>query len=201
LIHLYNCTNSAPEIAELSREYIRISISECIEPLTIDNGITPQYVLPLIQTLLQLIGVDFLGGKPSEDDQEDKQNSVPLESAEFSNNYHSSNNDTDKATNSNVNTPVIKSNNGNSNLDTDHLLNYGRDSWPQQSMPLGMNNAGPSEWNTSNKSSNNTDQEMFSAVAWQNLFSSAATPFFDAENDFQSKSIPSYFLDSKNNLL
>ncbi|KAI8077365.1 fungal-specific transcription factor domain-containing protein [Gilbertella persicaria] len=57
LIHVYNCTSSITEIANAARQYVQISIHECIHPMNQQIDI-PNHALSLIKTLLDLIGVE-----------------------------------------------------------------------------------------------------------------------------------------------
>ncbi|KAF7727025.1 hypothetical protein EC973_008139 [Apophysomyces ossiformis] len=54
LIHVYNCTNSDPEIAKTAREYVAVSIEECLMPLSNDIPYGPP-IIPFLQTLLSLL--------------------------------------------------------------------------------------------------------------------------------------------------
>lgn len=192
LIHLYNCTNSSPEIARLSREYIEISIVECIEPLSLNTGITPQYVLPLIRTLLKLIGVDRRRRSSGIDGS--KSRSSSLDSSDYTTDDNTTVGSTESISCSHKSMAAdtvmkcLKVNRTHFNIPSDS--NDQRLPIPQTTLKINPN-MNTSSWNSKASPNNNpnSEQEILSAVAWKNLFCTAATPFFDAENDFQSKLI------------
>ncbi|ORZ05847.1 fungal-specific transcription factor domain-domain-containing protein [Absidia repens] len=57
LIHVYNCTSSDPVVAQSSRDYIRISIDECMAPMTKDIPFGPPAV-QFLENLLHLMKAD-----------------------------------------------------------------------------------------------------------------------------------------------
>lgn len=57
LIHLYNCTNSDPIIAKEAKEYVKICVETCLEPLSKDIPAGPP-LIPFLQTLSKLISTD-----------------------------------------------------------------------------------------------------------------------------------------------
>jgi hypothetical protein len=57
LIHVYNCTNDDPAIAQTSRDYVRISIDECVAPMTKDIPFGPPAV-QFMENLLRLMKVN-----------------------------------------------------------------------------------------------------------------------------------------------
>ncbi|KAI8098464.1 fungal-specific transcription factor domain-containing protein, partial [Halteromyces radiatus] len=57
LIHVYNCTSNDPVVAQMSRDYIRISIDECIVPMTNDIPYGPP-VVQFLENLLYLMKAD-----------------------------------------------------------------------------------------------------------------------------------------------
>ncbi|CAO3595377.1 unnamed protein product [Absidia cylindrospora] len=57
LIHVYNCTSSDPVVAQNSRDYIRISIDECMAPMTKDIPFGPPAV-QFLENLLHLMKAD-----------------------------------------------------------------------------------------------------------------------------------------------
>jgi hypothetical protein len=174
LIHVYNCTSSVPEIAKTSREYVRICVEECIKPMNKEMSNAPQHAIPLIQTLMDLIGADKKensSGKaktPPDHPIPDIYNNT----ATYANPSSSSTSSQQQPQPSPMSVHAIVSNWD----DTPTNNNYNTD----------MSNSIPDE---------QSNQESFvsnnvSIAAWQSLFSSAATPFFDNESDWQSKYIP-----------
>jgi hypothetical protein len=143
LIHVYNCTSSVPEVADTARKYIHTCIRECIKPLNDEIAHGPQ-ALPLLQTLMNLIGVDI-----------DKEQIDPIHNT---NGYAvpSTSGYTTTATNVNTATSINPS-------------------------PMSVQTI-VSDWNNEPPKA-----DAASAAAWQCLFSSAATPFFENEADWQGK--------------
>ena len=140
IIHVYNCTSSNPEVAMTSREYVKICIEDCIEPMGREMTNAPQHAIPLIRTLMELIDADKTGGSKS-----------PL---------------TPPFNNTNLNPPVQP---------------------VQQPSPMSVHAI--VDWGTA---PTHPVQEPFvpnnvSTAAWQQLFSSAATPFFESDLDWQGK--------------
>ncbi|CAO3700016.1 unnamed protein product, partial [Rhizopus stolonifer] len=65
LIHLYNSTNPNPELANLSRDYIQISVEECIKPLINNISNAQKNILNILQAIMDLTGVNKEGSRPS----------------------------------------------------------------------------------------------------------------------------------------
>ncbi|CAO3628393.1 unnamed protein product [Mucor hiemalis] len=138
LIHVYNCTSPNPDIAASSREYVKICIDECIQPMSNEMNNTPQHALPLIRTFMDLIGAE--GSKSPT---------------------------TPPSNNNNLNVPS-------------HPV--------QHSSPMSVHAI--VDWENTETTLPQA-QETFvpnnvSTAAWQQLFSSAATPFFESEFDWQT---------------
>lgn len=57
LIHVYNCTSNDPLVAQTARDYIRISIDECMAPITKDIPFGPPAV-QFLENLLHLMKAD-----------------------------------------------------------------------------------------------------------------------------------------------
>lgn len=57
LIHLYNCTNSDPEISKEAKRYVKMCTESCLEPLSKDIPAGPP-LIPFLQTLSKLIAAD-----------------------------------------------------------------------------------------------------------------------------------------------
>ncbi|KAI8332628.1 fungal-specific transcription factor domain-containing protein [Chlamydoabsidia padenii] len=57
LIHVYNCTSNDPVVAQNSRDYIRISIDECMAPITKDIPFGPP-AIQFLENLLHLMKAD-----------------------------------------------------------------------------------------------------------------------------------------------
>lgn len=131
LIHVYNCTSSNPKIASSAREYVKLSIDECIKPMSHVMTNAPP-AIPLLQTLMDLIGTD------------NKQEETSNVSA--------------------FTAPTT-----------------------QQLSPMSVHSI-VSDWGDNDLPSANQEtfvQNNVSLAAWQSLFSSAATPFFENETDWQ----------------
>ncbi|KAI8333478.1 fungal-specific transcription factor domain-containing protein [Chlamydoabsidia padenii] len=54
LIHIYNCTSDDPYVAQMSRDYVRTSIDECVAPLSNDIPFGPPAV-QFAENLLRLV--------------------------------------------------------------------------------------------------------------------------------------------------
>ena len=181
---MYNCTNNSPEIAKQSRDYVKICVEECIKPMGVEMTNSPQHALPLIQTLMDLIGV---------------KNEESNNSFDSNNNNNNNNNIPSMQTNPN-NTTNFNSMPGANNVkeeNTTFLQPIQQQQQQQQQQPSPMSvHAIVSGWNETQDTGkvNQPSQESFvpnnvSAAAWQTLFASAATPFFDNEPDWQGKFI------------
>jgi hypothetical protein len=134
-----------PEVADTARKYIHTCIRECIEPLSDEMPHGPQ-AIPLIQTLMSLIGVDI-----------DKEQLDPIHNA---NGY------------------AVPSTSGyTTNVNTATSINPS---------PMSVQTI-VSDWNNEPPKA-----DAASAAAWQCLFSSAATPFFENEADWQGKVMNSW---------
>lgn len=181
LIHVYNCTSSVPEIAKTSREYVRICVEECIKPMGREMSNAPQNAIPLIQTLMDLIGADKKENSSSKKAKTPPDHNIP---DIYNNTAMYANSDTSTAQSS-------------SNTLAQPLNNVS-----QQPQPSPMSvHAIVSDWNSVPTNNYNqsipaeqSNQESFasnnvSTAAWQSLFASAATPFFDNESDWQSKPV------------
>lgn len=185
----------------MSKHYVKICIEECLRPITSgDVGITPHHILPLIKTLIHLSGAD-------------KENNSNTSSATTSSTSHTALNHQERVNNTNYNAPVNMSNYASNVSAANHVNNNPYTTFninnipmtqPQQppapiqtASPMSVHSILSSDWN---KSSNDTNtppipaagstvgqETTTSAVPWQNLFSSAATPFFDSDTDLQSK--------------
>lgn len=184
LIHIYNCTSSNPEVAKTALEYSKICLEECIEPMSKENSSVPRHTLPLIKTLMDLSGAaaaKSLGESAST-------NTPPKPS---SNTYNSSFEASAKAapTANNIYNPYPpqQQQSFNNNLQ-------------QQPSPMSVHAIVSNDWdkNVNQQQQQQPQQQLhqqqdtfvsnnISAAAWQSLFSSAATPFFDNESDWQSK--------------
>lgn len=191
LIHIYNCTNNSPEIAKMSKEYVQISIDECLKPITSDDeGITPQHILPLIKTLMHLSGADKENNMNSTDQPNDSttSNTAPVNTENYDNNVIVNNNN-------NVHTTNTYTTAFNMPLTQPHPQ---APAPLQTASPMSVHSILSPDWNKNNNQATaaapTTSQENASAVPWQNLFSSAATPFFDADIDIQSKFRTSFFI-------
>ncbi|KAL9538414.1 hypothetical protein MBANPS3_010949 [Mucor bainieri] len=175
LIHVYNCTSSSPEVAKQSREYVKICVEECIKPMGVEMTNTPQHALPLIQTLMDLIGVE-------------KQESTHGATS----NVHNNPNTTTTTTSSTQATAFNTANHTtpfNAMPGANNNTAFLQPQQPLQQQPSPMSvHAIVSDWN---QSQDKVQPEPFvpsnvPTAAWQTLFASAATPFFDNESDWQN---------------
>ncbi|KAI9008751.1 fungal-specific transcription factor domain-containing protein [Phycomyces nitens] len=64
LIHVYNCMSNDPKVVKVASEYVRISIKECVDPLTKDIPCGPP-VVNLLTKLMSMVGIDENGTKYS----------------------------------------------------------------------------------------------------------------------------------------
>ncbi|KAI8390155.1 caspase domain-containing protein, partial [Blakeslea trispora] len=157
LIHVYNCINSNPEIANTAKQYVQICIDECIEPI---NGLInpPTHAAALIKTLLNLIGAE-------------KQENAKEKSCRKDNVYSEL-----KTNNLNKNR-FVQPSSYTSPMSVNAIIsdweNRTSDNSYQTYVPLANNN--------SSGSSN-----VVSTVAWQSLFASAATQLFDNDVDWET---------------
>ncbi|KAI7888416.1 caspase domain-containing protein [Mucor mucedo] len=148
LIHVYNCTSTNPKIASSAREYVKLSIDECIQPMSHVMTNAPP-AIPLLQTLMDLIGTDTI--------HEETSLTAPTQQQQLSP----------------MSVHAIVSDWGDTDL--------------------------PSSAATSSAGNNGESfvQNNVSLAAWQSLFSSAATPFFENETDWQA-TLASLFDDGQN---
>jgi hypothetical protein len=183
LIHVYNCTSSNPDVARTACRYAKICVEECIEPMAKEMSTIPQHTLHLIKTLMDLSGA----AAKNQGENSTPATNIPTQSSK---NYNSS-------SESSSNTPTTTStyNNVYHQQQQQQPIN---NNVQQQPSPMSVH-AILSNWG---KDDNNQQQQQqqpqpqqqdtfvpnnISAAAWQSLFSSAATPFFDNESDWQSK--------------
>lgn len=169
---MYNCTSSSPEVAKQSREYVRICVEECIKPMGVEMTNAPQHALPLIQTLMDLIGVEK---------EESTHTTMP--------NTHSN-----PTTTTTTHTTTFNTDNHTTPFNAmpgDNNTAFLQPQQPlQQQQPSPMSvHAIVSNWN---QPQGKVQSEPYvpsnvPTAAWQTLFASAATPFFDNESDWQSK--------------
>ncbi|KAL0140155.1 caspase domain-containing protein [Mucor lusitanicus] len=173
LIHVYNCTSSSPEIAKQAREYVKICVEECIKPMGVEMTNAPQHALPLIQTLMDLIGV-----KKEESTHETMSGTHTNPPTTTT-----TNNQTTTTFNTDNNTTPFNAVPGVSNT----TFLQPQQPLPQQPSPMSVH-AIVSDWN---QPQDKVQPEPFvpsnvPTAAWQTLFASAATPFFDNESDWQN---------------
>ncbi|KAI7903392.1 fungal-specific transcription factor domain-containing protein [Cokeromyces recurvatus] len=165
LIHIYNCTSNSSEVVNLSREYVKICIKECLEPMTAGVANAPQYFVPLIQVLMQLIGAnDTINDNPV------MNNNIP-----------------------NYTMTSTKSPSSTTNLLPDNYTQH-------YTSPMSVHAIICDDTTQQQQSSNSQQVEEGrfpimeqsnnmpapTSTVWQTLFSSAATPFFHNDSDWQN---------------
>ncbi|KAI9478233.1 MAG: caspase domain-containing protein [Benjaminiella poitrasii] len=192
IIHVYNTTSTSTELASLSREYVKICTTECIEPITRQIANAPQHFLPLIQTLMQLIGTDkpqtVANGKH---DIHDHNRNNPTSTKNI--NGHASWSSTVSSVHSNTSTAqsasttTIRSTYNTAFFNSTQLQQQQQ----QQYKPPMSVHAIVSDLHSAQKINNNNQEMTFvpnnvPTAAWQTLFSSASTPFYGNDSDWQN---------------
>lgn len=157
LIHIYNCTSKDPTVAKQAKDYLDISINECLAPLSEDVPAGPP-LIPFLQNLFSLLKIE---GTTFE---QDKLNPSIQEQQQQQQQNHSDQEQQQHSQSSAIPT--------NDMLQTDNKTDAG--SWLLNG-GLGGNPA-------------------LTQVAWQQLFSTAGTPFSNNDNmnrgfDAQGKKI------------
>ncbi|GAA5813861.1 hypothetical protein MFLAVUS_007348 [Mucor flavus] len=181
LIHVYNCTSSQPEVAKTAREYVKICIEECIKPMNEEMNMAPQ-AMPLIRTLMNLIGAEK---------KEPERPKSPV--AAPTHQYHAG-----PASSSYSFAPpplqpspmsvhAIVSDWGNNNMSS--LQRQQQET--QQQLQAQHQQDQQQQQQQAQQQQQQQQQDTFttqnvSSAAWQSLFASAATPFFENETDWQN---------------
>ncbi|KAI8376291.1 caspase domain-containing protein [Radiomyces spectabilis] len=188
LIHVYNCTSSDPEVATMAREYVRLSMDECMIPLCEDVPYSPP-IVAFMQTLFNLLRADPASGKSSAEHEKKSDNTTmppPRPTSSQTSNFSSS------PSSSGISQPP--SHYENASPMSMHQLVSGLDGpkqEPSATMKPNPTTAPPAQpaQGTATPSWLSTGDPLPASAAvtqatWQQLFSSAGTPFTENANGF-----------------
>ncbi|KAI9348874.1 fungal-specific transcription factor domain-containing protein [Pilaira anomala] len=169
LIHVYNCTSKDLTVAKQAKDYLDISINECLAPLSEDVPAGPP-LIPFLQNLFSLLkieGTTFEQDKVNPSMQEQQQQQQ-YQQQQQQNHYHQEQQQHSQSS-------TIPT---NDMLQTDNKTDAG--SWLLNG-GLGGNPA-------------------LTQVAWQQLFSTAGTPFSNNDNmnrGFDAQGWDNFFMDNQ----
>jgi hypothetical protein len=169
LIHVYNCTSSNPAIAKEAKQYVTICTDECLAPLSKDIPAGPP-LIPFLQTLSSLLR--------SDEENPHETSSEPQQFAKTQSQQQPTQQQPLYGTMSSEQQPLnaqhsIPESNNNGIIDDLNRISTGDSS---QSWLLNGNGSGGAL--------------ALSQAAWQQLFSTAGTPFTENSNrgfDVQGK--------------
>lgn len=160
LIHVYNCTSKDPTTAKQAKDYLDICTNECLAPLSKDIPAGPP-LIPFLQTLSTLLKNDNNGGENTATEDKD---TVPREqSNEGGQQYQQQQRQNFQAPQQQA-PPLI----------TPMMTSNGYVEQPDNAMPKLDNGS----WLLNGGNGN----PALSQAAWQQLFSTAGTPFSAGDN-------------------
>ncbi|KAI9471854.1 MAG: fungal-specific transcription factor domain-containing protein [Benjaminiella poitrasii] len=181
LIHVYNCTSTDPETAKEAKEYFRICQEECLAPLSKDIPAGPP-LIPFLQTLCSLLQPNENSNtvqKETNDPSSSTQQQQPMSQEQRqASAYRQTTVPSEQHTMNDSQT--VNSSNG--------FINAILSDNSNQSWLLNGHQA-------------NGGATSLSQAAWQQLFSTAGTPFTDnaSNRGFEAQGWDNFFMENQSN--
>lgn len=168
-------------MAKTAREYVKICIEECIKPMNEEMNVAPQ-AMPLIKTLMNLIGAEK---------KEPERPKSPV--AAPTHQYHAGPASSSYAfappplQPSPMSVHAIVSDWGNNNMSSLQRQQQEAQQQLQAQHQQHQQQQAQQQQQQQKQQQDTFATQNVSSAAWQSLFASAATPFFENETDWQSK--------------
>lgn len=162
LIHVYNCTSTDANISKEAHDYVHIG-KECLTALTRDIPYGPP-IIPFLEKLIALLGADSSKlKKEDESDQQQEQQGQPNLSSGNGNTNPSSNTATEATTATAA---------GSSGMASSNTASAAQQPQPSNGSPMSVQQIVAES------------TEPPAQATWQQLFSSAGTPFTNDSTGF-----------------